>query len=133
MKTKIGKLSQSWNKIRLRRDGYAHALLQGHWGEMLFNALKYWDHSQKEFLTISFKEKKAGDYKWLQMVWKNPCSGISNRGLGDGLAGINEHLRKLNKTTDDELNLCTELKKNSFVTNLSYRSDILLARSRQKQ
>ncbi len=79
VKTKIGKLSQSWNKIRLRRDGSAHALLQGHWGEMLFNALKYWDHSQKEFLTISFKEKKAGDYKWLQMVWKNPCSGISNR------------------------------------------------------
>ena len=45
-KTKIGKLSPSWSKVLVRNDGYAHALLQGHWGELLFNALKYTNYEK---------------------------------------------------------------------------------------
>ena len=36
-KIKISKLSPSWKKVLIRRDGYTHALLQGHWAELFFS------------------------------------------------------------------------------------------------
>ena len=57
-KINISKLSPSWEKILVRNDGYTHALLQGHWSELFFNALKYADHKKDVFLNLKFEEKK---------------------------------------------------------------------------
>ena len=139
-RTRIGELSPSWNKVIARNDGYAHALLQGHWGELLFNALKYADHEKSEFLTLKFEEKKE-EFTWLQMIWENPSAKKDDNSSGQGLEGIEEDLRQLNEVgyrlimkRDDTLemddgskySLDIETKKNIFRVKLSYRSDLLI-------
>ena len=124
--TKIGKLSPSWKKVLFKKDGHANALLQGHWGELLFNAFKYADHSKYNFLTIRFEEQTMEKHKWLRMIWENPCSGKKENQYGEGLEGISEQLQKLNKTEDKKLTLNYGIKKKRFIVCLSYRSDMLI-------
>ena len=124
-KIKIGKMSSTWGKILIRKDGYTHALLQGHWGEILFNAFKYANHTKKDFLTLKFIEHIDKDYTWLQMVWENPCKKIDKNHSGEGLEGITEDLMQLNKTEDEKFSLYSNNKKNNFQVNLFYRSDML--------
>ena len=125
-KTQIGKLSSSWKKVHLRRDGYAHALLQGHWGELIFNAFKYADHTKDNFLTIDFEEFKEDGKKWLKMIWGNPCPKTDRKDVGEGLIGIAEHLQQLNEKESKELTLHSDYKRNRFHTILNYRSDMML-------
>ena len=125
-KTQIGKLSSSWKKVHLRRDGYAHALLQGHWGELIFNAFKYADHTKDNFLTIDFEEFKKDGQKWLKMIWGNPCPKTDRKDVGEGLIGIAEHLQQLNEKESKELTLHSDYKRNRFHTILNYRSDMLI-------
>ena len=126
-KLKIGGMSSTWEKILIRKDGYTHALLQGHWGEILFNAFKYANHSKKDFLTIKFEEHVDKDYTWLQMVWENPCKKTDKNHGGEGLEGITEDLMQLNKTEDEKFSLYSNNKKNNFQVNLFYRSDMLIS------
>jgi len=125
-KTRIGELSSSWKKVRLRRDGYAHALLQGHWGELFFNAFKYADHTKDNFLTIDFEEFKEDDHTWLKMIWGNPCTKTGKKDVGEGLVGIAEHLQQLNEKESKKLTLNYDYKNNRFLASLNYRSDMLL-------
>ena len=60
------------------------------------------------------------------MIWENPCSKKNGNQYGEGLEGITEHLRKLNKTENKKLTLYYEIKKKLFLIILSYRSDMLL-------
>ena len=124
-KLEIGKMSPTWGNILIRKDSYTHALLQGHWGEILFNAFKYANHSKKDFLTIKFEEHVEKEYTWLQMVWENPCKKTDNNHGGEGLEGITEDLMQLNKTEDEKFSLYSNNKKNNFQVNLFYRSDML--------
>ncbi len=125
-KTTIGELSSLWKKVRLRKNGCAHALLQGHWAELIFNALKYSDHSKNKFIKLSFEEHSDKNYTWLRMVWENPCIEKDKKIVGEGLGGIFETLSKLNKTEDKNLTLNFEFKKNHFCISLFYRSDMLI-------
>ena len=124
-KLQIGKMSSTWGNILIRKDSYTHALLQGHWGEILFNAFKYANHTKTDFLTIKFDEQVEKDYTWLQMVWENPCKKIDKNHGGEGLDGITEDLMQLNKTEDEKFSLYSNNKKNNFQVNLFYRSDML--------
>ena len=147
-RTKIGKLSPLWKKVRLRKDGYAHALLQGdHWGELLLNSFKYADHTNKEFLTLRFEEHEAENRTWLRMIWENPflkdekieSAEVSEkpedygkvqkntvRNFGEGLKGIEANLRQLSATEDENLLLKYGLKNGKFIVTLNYRSDMLV-------
>ena len=146
--TKIGELSPLWKKVRLRKDGYAHALLQGdHWGELLLNSFKYADHTNKEFLTLRFEEHEAENRTWLRMIWENPflkdekieSAEVSEkpedygkvqkntvRNFGEGLKGIEANLRQLSATEDENLLLKYGLKNGKFIVTLNYRSDMLV-------
>jgi hypothetical protein len=126
-KLKIGEMSSTWEKILIRKDGYTHALLQGHWGEILFNAFKYSDHTKNNLLTIKFDEQVDEEYTWLQMIWENPCKKINKKNSGEGIEGIAEDLMLLNKTKDEKFSLYSNNKKNTFQVNLFYRSDMLIS------
>ena len=125
-KTIIGKLSPSWRKVLVRNDGYAHALLQGHWGELLFNALKYTNYEKDEFLTLKFEEEKKEEFTWLQMIWENPNAKKDDNSSGQGLEGIEEDLRQLNEEERVDYTMNIENKKNKFKVTLNYKSDLLL-------
>jgi hypothetical protein len=125
-KTKIGKLSPSWEKVMLRKDGYAHALLQGHFGEIFFNAFKYANHDEKEFLTIKFKEHTDKNHTWLQLKWENPCGKTDKNTTGEGMEGIAVDLKLLNQNENEKFTLNSNIMDNFFKLNLNYRSDMLL-------
>ena len=141
-KIKISKLSPSWSKVLVRNDGYTHALLQGHWAELFFNALKYANHEKDEFLTLKFKElegetfalEESGDHflelkkevhSWLQLSWDNPSNKKEDGQSGEGLEGIEEDLSQLNEG-GRHYTLKIENKKNRFKVTLNYRSDLLI-------
>ena len=125
-KTKIEKLSPSWEKVMLRKDGYAHSLLQGHFGEIFFNAFKYANHDEKEFLTIKFKEHTDKNHTWLQLKWENPCGKTDKNTTGEGMEGIAVDLKLLNQNENEKFTLNSNIMNNFFKVNLNYRSDMLL-------
>jgi hypothetical protein len=124
-KIKISKLSPSWEKVLIRRDGYTHALLQGHWGELFFNALKYADHKKDVFLEIKFEEKED-EILWLNMGWGNHTRIKDDEEGGEGLEGIEEDLRQLNEAKRFDYPMNIENKKNKYKVKLSYKSDLLI-------
>ena len=123
-KTSISKLSPSWSKLTVRNDGYTHALLQGHWGELLFNALKYGKQDSDNFLNVKFNEQEE-EHTWLQIIWENPIAKKDDNTTGEGLEGIKEDLRQLNEEGSD-YSLDIENKKKHFRVTLNYRSDLLI-------
>jgi len=154
-KTTFGKTTPMWEKVCLRMNGCAHALLLGHWAEIIFNALKYTDFSKNKFLKLSFKEHSDEDYTWLRMIWENPSSdqGILERierdgvsTIGAGLKGIIETLSNLNKLKSNQVSVKNadlkdsthqkefppkntleyEFKNNHFYISLNYRIDMLV-------
>jgi len=124
-KIKISKLSPSWEKVLVRNDGYTHALLQGHWSELFFNALKYADYKKDVFLNLKFEEKKD-DRLWLKMIWDNHSFIKKDEQSGEGLEGIEEDLRQLNEEERVDYTMNIENKKNKFKVTLNYKSDLLL-------
>jgi hypothetical protein len=126
-KTTIGNLTPTWEKIRLRKDGYAHHYLQGQWGELLVNAFKYADILQNNFLKITFAEKNINDTNWLQMTWENSCVESKETRKRSGLEGIAENLKNLNNTNDENFSLNIAAEGGKFVVALTYSSEMLLA------
>ena len=125
-KTNIEKLSPSWEKVLIKKDGYAHALLQGHFGELFFNALKYANHDEKDFLSIKFSEHNDKNHSWLQVTWVNPCENTEKNADGEGIVGILEELKLLNQNESEEFTLNSNIANGFFQLNLNYRSDMLL-------
>jgi len=89
-------LSPMWRSIRLRRDGYAEALLQGYFGELLFNALKYRDIEQDVWVNIKFFEEEFESRTFLVCEWENPYTQNVSISTGKGLEGIQNDLEMLN-------------------------------------
>ena len=116
-----------WKEVCLRKSGAVHSVLQGHWREIFFNALKYADHTKEEFLTLRFEEHTAKDNTWLRMIWENPYTKSDKKiSSGEGLNNIKANLCKLNNKKSKEFTLHSELKKNRFIVSINYRSDMLL-------
>ncbi len=127
LKTQIGELSPLWKEVCLRKSGAVHSVLQNHWREIFFNALKYADHTKEEFLTLRFEEHTAKDNTWLRMVWENSYTKSDKKiSSGEGLNNVKANLCKLNNKKSKEFTLHSELKKNQFIVSINYRSDMLL-------
>ncbi|PIS29458.1 MAG: hypothetical protein COT43_03810, partial [Candidatus Marinimicrobia bacterium CG08_land_8_20_14_0_20_45_22] len=122
-------LSPLWNSIRLRRDGYAEALLQGYFQELLFNALKYRDIVQDVWIRTDFSDDKIDDTTWLIAKWENPFDDKKTiqLGTGKGLEGIENDIRMLN--LDGEKPARTlEIQKNAGLFNVTihFRNDLFV-------
>jgi hypothetical protein len=103
---------KEWNKIKLIRDNYAQSLLQSYFMELLFNALKYKDHSQINWVTIDFGEEEIKGSNYLKMIVTNPVlkGDVVSVGMGKGLEGIKNDLSMLNSDSENQEFL--KLKKN---------------------
>ena len=122
-------LSPLWKSIRLRRDGYAEALLQGYFQELLFNSLKYRDIAQDIWIRIDFSDEKIDDTTWLIAKWENPFADKKTiqLGTGKGLEGIENDIRMLN--LDGERQARTlEIQKNAGLFNVTihFRNDLFV-------
>ena len=89
-------LSPLWNSIHLRRDGFAEALLQGYFQELLFNALKYRDSEQDIWINIRFYQEEIESRTFLVCDWENPYTHNLSISTGKGLEGIQNDLEMLN-------------------------------------
>ncbi|MFW5803730.1 MAG: tetratricopeptide repeat protein [bacterium] len=121
-------IDDTWKNIKLQKEGYAEALLQGYFGELLFNSLKYRDQQQKEWVNIEFKTEEIKGEKYLITRWQNPISAGSNESISThkGLSGIKNDLEILNETVDDERTLQHLETKDRFIVELSFKHDLLL-------
>jgi hypothetical protein len=80
--------------------------------ELLFNALKYKDHSQINWVTIDFGEEEIKGSNYLKMIVTNPVlkGDVVSVGMGKGLEGIKNDLSMLNSDSENQEFL--KLKKN---------------------
>lgn len=127
----IMQISPLWEKVFILADSYAEALLFGYFSEILFNAFKYADHENKDFLTLSFAEKSIGDDVFLSCSWSNPTTNEKHLGLGTnhGLEAIKEDLKQLNNTDQSEESLLISQQSNQFKVTLLFKKELLVNES----
>jgi hypothetical protein len=125
---KITEISPLWKKVFILSESHAEALLFGYFSEILFNAFKYADHDNDEFLTLVFDEKTINDTTYLSCSWKNPVKdkAPSMSGSGKGLDAIQEDLKQLNDTETTEESLLISQQKNQFQVTLFFKKDLLV-------
>lgn len=86
-----------WRKIRMKKDNYSEALLQGYFSELLFNSLKYADYYNEEWVKIELGEEKLKSRDFLYCKWKNSYDRKKYVFSGKkGLEGIENDLNMLN-------------------------------------
>ena len=124
----ITQFSPLWKKIYILADSYAEALLFGYFSEILFNALKYADHDNKEFLTLSFTETNINDNFYLLSNWSNPTTKqkLPELGTNKGLEAIAEDLKQLNGTEKPEESLLISQQANQFQVSLFFKKELLV-------
>jgi hypothetical protein len=120
-------LAPVWGKINLRKENYAHALLQGYFNELLFNALKYRDHSQRTWLRIDFGEIEENAKQYLTIQLENDYipEQMSQLGTGKGLDGIKNDLEMLN-SPDNSRTLTIEKSEKTFKVTLYFIGDLFV-------
>ncbi|MBC8213133.1 MAG: hypothetical protein H8E71_00610 [Candidatus Marinimicrobia bacterium] len=108
--------NKTWENIRVKRDGYAHALLQSYFMELFFNALKYRDYSKKEWAKIQLDECEKNGTEYLQMTVSNPAEkgDAKSIGMGKGLNGFKADLALLNSNDNNGEFLFIEKTKTQF-------------------
>jgi len=121
-------MSLLWKQIRLQKDNYAEALIQGYFQELLFNALKYRDQSKTQWVKINFSEKKISNKNYLFSVWENSYVKGENISISThkGLEGIKNDLEMLNETKDSKKTMVWEEKDSCFKVSLFFKKDLLL-------
>lgn len=124
----ITQISPLWKKVFILSDSYAEALLFGYFSEILFNAFKYADHENQEFLTLSFAEETINDDIYLSCNWSNPTTNQKLSGLGtnQGLEAIAEDLKQLNSTEKPEQSLLIYQQENQFKVSLFFKKELLV-------
>jgi tetratricopeptide (TPR) repeat protein len=129
----ITQISPLWKKVFILSDSYAEALLFGYFSEILFNAFKYADHENQEFLTLSFAEQTINEDIYLSCNWSNPTTNQKLSGLGtnQGLEAIAEDLKQLNSTEKPEQSLLICQQDNQFQVTLFFKKDLLIDDSNQ--
>ena len=100
----------------------------GYFSEILFNALKYADHDNKEFLTLSFTETNINDNVYLLSNWSNPTTKqkLPKLGTNKGLEAIAEDLKQLNGTEKAEESLLISQQANQFQVSLFFKKELLV-------
>jgi len=128
---KITEISPLWKKVFILSESHAEALLFGYFSEILFNAIKYADHDKDEFLTLSFDEKTINGKMYLSCSWLNPVKdkAPSMLGTGKGLDAIQEDLKQLNDTENQEESLLIYRQENKFQVTLFFQKDLLVNES----
>ncbi|MBD3339160.1 MAG: tetratricopeptide repeat protein [Candidatus Lokiarchaeota archaeon] len=118
-------MTDTWKNIRVRKDNYSEALLQGYFSELLFNALKYGDHEQDQWVLITFTEQKIKRTNYLISEWQNPTTK-NDIGTGNGLDGIKNDLEMLNETELEEKSLATKFENAIFEVRLVFKRDLFV-------
>ncbi|MHA1887618.1 MAG: hypothetical protein ACTSX0_06305 [Promethearchaeota archaeon] len=121
-------LSPLWSEIRLVKDNFAEALLQGYFSELFFNALKYRDQNQDTWANITFIEKQINKKTYLISTWENPFLSKEKLTLGSGLGleGIKNDLEMLNETKDEKMTLRIEKDDKIFKVILNFSKDLFI-------
>jgi Tfp pilus assembly protein PilF len=124
----IKEFSSTWDSVRLKQNRYAHALFQGYFTELIFNAFKYGVHFNHDFLELKFSEKLVKDVAYLTSAWSNSIGETkgTDLGRGQGLQSIAEDLRQLNDSVEEHTNLSINKGEQTFNIELSIRKDILI-------
>lgn len=124
---KIIQISSLWQKIFILADSYTEALLFGYFSEILFNAFKYADHDNAEFLSLSFAEQQINDTVYLVSTWTNQTTNQKQElGTNKGLEAIAEDLKQLNDTDQAEQNLLINQQDHQFQISLFFKKDLLI-------
>jgi len=118
--------SPVWQSIRLRKDAYAEALLQGYFQELLFNALKYGDTKSEIWAEVNFSEQELDGRWYLISEWQNPFRSNVSISTGKGLEGIQNDLEMLNETKDKEKTLKWYEENNRFVLSMKFGRDLFI-------
>ena len=74
-----------WKKILFHNNSQSVALFFCYFFELLFNAFKYADHNEHDFLTITLGNEVISGNEFLTMIWTNPKSNQSSFGSNKGL------------------------------------------------
>ncbi|MFA4837911.1 MAG: tetratricopeptide repeat protein [Candidatus Neomarinimicrobiota bacterium] len=119
-------LSPLWNAIRLRRDGYSEALLQGYFQELLFNALKYRDIEQDIWIDVRFHEEEIENRTFLVCEWENPYTQNVSISTGKGLEGIQNDLEMLNDIREKDKVFTWREENGKFQVTFRFLKDIFV-------
>jgi len=93
-----------WDSVGVEKNQSSEALFYGHFSEIITNAFKYADHSQKHFLEITCDETHIHDEKFLSINFSNPYKKDSPiESTKQGLNSIREDLLQLNDNKNKEL------------------------------
>ncbi len=120
--------SDLWKKVRLRKGRHAEALLYDYFSELMFNALKYADHRQRDFLKVRFGERKIRDKQYLFTEWENSFvpDTQTKMGTGNGLMSIAEDLKDLNDSVSEEESLQKITCENTFQVTLMFEKYLFI-------
>jgi len=93
-----------WDSVGVEKNQSAEAFFYGHFSEIISNAFKYADHSQKHFLEITFDETHINGKKFLSITFTNPFKkDFSLQSTKQGLKSIRGDLHQLNDNKNKEL------------------------------
>ncbi|MCK5683347.1 hypothetical protein KAJ27_04480, partial [bacterium] len=115
-------IDDTWQSIQMLENGYSDAMLQGHLGEILFNALKYSDWTKNKWCRLSFISDE--NYLFIQCSnsqRKNPETSHSGKrllGIANDLNILSNNRKTLEKT----------IEKDKFTVNLIYQKDLFIKR-----
>ena len=128
---KLVEMSPLWKKVFIQPESYSEALLFGYFSEIFFNAFKYADHQQVDFLELSFNESDIDGETYLSCSWLNQVAKekILGLGTGQGLESIREDLKQLNETDEPEKSLLVCQQNGQFKITLFFNKELLLLES----
>ncbi len=117
--------SDRWQHVKLKKGGYAEALLYSYFDELLFNVFKYSDYKQ---LTLRGYEQEIDGVLYLRLSWENTYVDDTANGTQKGLEGIREDLKILNASAEKmtTLEVVTDKVLGVFRVTLSLCKDLLI-------
>ena len=74
-----------WKKLFFHNNSQSVALFFCYFFELFFNAFKYADHNEHDFLTITLGNEVISGNEFLTMIWTNPKSNQTSFGSNKGL------------------------------------------------
>ena len=74
-----------WKKILFYNNSQSVALFFCYFFELFFNAFKYADYNEHDFLTITLANEFIDDNEFLTMTWINPKGNQTSFGTNQGL------------------------------------------------
>jgi tetratricopeptide (TPR) repeat protein len=118
--------SKNWKSVKLKKNGFAEALLQGYFYELFFNIFKYSDYQGIE---LQFDEQEIDGCPYLISRWKNSYMDNTRIGTGNGLNYIREDLCLLHDSENEATTLqrSDNLSQKNFQVTLPLRKNLLIS------